>query len=101
MQNRAGAGLPLAELLQSPELAGKSVMLIGFTDADGRFQSNEAMSAKRANQVRNAIVAAAGGRIAADNLIVKGYGPLAPIGCNDTPERRQQNRRVEVWIKDK
>ncbi len=72
---------------------------VGFTDAEGKFGPNAAISARRANQVRTAVLAAAGGKIPATALIAKGYGPLAPIACNDTLERRQLNRRVEVWIK--
>lgn len=93
--------LRLADLMQSADLAGKTVMLIGFTDGDGRFAANASISARRANQVRAAVLAAADGRIAPTAIVAKGYGPLAPIACNDTVERRQLNRRVEVWVKDK
>ncbi len=91
--------LRLAEFMQGAEVAGKTAILIGFTDAEGKFGPNAAISARRANQVRSAVLAAAGGKISATALIAKGYGPLAPIACNDTLERRQLNRRVEVWIK--
>jgi outer membrane protein OmpA-like peptidoglycan-associated protein len=87
--------------MQSAEAAGKTVMLIGFTDADGRFGANASISARRAGQVRTAVLEAANGRVNGTALVAKGYGPLAPTACNDTTERRQLNRRVEVWIKDK
>ncbi|MGQ0671536.1 MAG: phosphate ABC transporter substrate-binding/OmpA family protein [Hyphomicrobium sp.] len=92
--------LRLAEYMQSPELAGKTIMLIGFTDAEGRFGPNASISARRASQVRTAVLASADGRIADQAIVAKGFGPLAPIACNDTVERRQLNRRVEVWVKD-
>ena len=92
----------LAELLQTPELAGKNVTLIGFSDAETKLSLMTAFAAKRAAQVRQAVLAAAGpgARAFAANLHTRGYGPIAPLVCNDTPEHRQLNRRVEVWIKD-
>ena len=89
----------LAEFMQGAELAGRTVILIGFTDGEGKFAPNASISARRASQVRTAVLAASGGRIPATALVAKGYGPLAPIACNDTLERRQLNRRVEVWVK--
>lgn len=91
--------LRLADHLQTPELAGKQVMLFGFTDLDGRFSANESVSARRAAQVRSAVLTAANGKIPPSAIVAKGYGPLAPVACDDTPERRQLNRRVEVWVK--
>lgn len=91
----------LAELMQRPEFTGKTVMLVGFTDADGKYGPNAAISTRRANQLRAAVLAASDGKIPATAIITKGFGPLAPIACNDTQQRRQLNRRVEVWIKDK
>lgn len=35
-------------------------------------------------------------RIDPGRLEVRGLGPSAPIASNDTPEGRQQNRRVEL-----
>lgn len=89
----------LAELMQTPEMSGKAVMLIGFTDGEGKYGPNAAISARRANQVRTAVLAAADGKIDPESIVAKGYGPLAPIACQDAPERRQLNRRVEVWVR--
>ena len=92
----------LAELLQSPELAGKNVTLVGFSDAETKLSLMTAFALKRASQVRQAVMAAAGpgARAFAGNLHTRGYGPIAPLVCNDTPDHRQLNRRVEVWVKD-
>jgi outer membrane protein OmpA-like peptidoglycan-associated protein len=27
-----------------------------------------------------------------------GFGGVLPVATNDTPEGREQNRRVEVWL---
>ncbi len=90
--------LRLAEYMQGPAGAGKTVVLVGFTDNDGRFSANESVSLRRANLVRTALLAAAGGKISQNAVITKGYGPLAPVACHDGP-RRALNRRVEVWVR--
>jgi len=35
-------------------------------------------------------------QIDASRLATKGYGATKPVASNDTPEGRQQNRRVEL-----
>lgn len=90
----------LAELLQTPDYAGKAVQLIGFTDAEGKFSMAQASSAKRAGQLKAALLAAGGKLLNPASITSKGYGPLAPIACNDSGEHRQINRRIEVWVKD-
>jgi len=50
--------------------------------------------------LKSALVAAGGKLVNAGNIVPKGYGPLAPIICNDNAEHRQINRRIEVWVKD-
>lgn len=89
----------LAELMQSPDYAGKPIQLIGFTDAEGKFMTGVNASTKRAGQVRAAVLAAAGKLAAPGNIAAKGHGALAPVACNDTAEHRQLNRRVEVWVR--
>lgn len=84
----------LAQLLKKPEFKDRQVMLLGFADAVGGYAPNLKLSVSRAKAVeaalRNAGYAGA---------ITKGYSELAPVACNDTPENREFNRRVEVWIK--
>ncbi len=87
----------LAALLQTPEFAGKKIVLAGFTDANGaKFQANFTHAYKRSNQVRTALLAASAQKLDYRLLNVKGYGPLAPVACNDA-EGARLNRRVEVW----
>ena len=88
----------LADLLAGSEYAGKKVTLIGFTDIEGKFGLNQTISAKRANQVRTALLAAAAGRVNPATVTARGFGSLAPVACSDSSERRGLNRRVEVWV---
>ncbi len=89
----------LAELLQGPDLAGQTVQLIGFTDAEGKFSAGVNATAKRAAQLRTAVLAAAGKLANPAQVQAKGHGALAPVACNDTPSHRQLNRRIEVWAR--
>lgn len=88
----------LAAALKEPELAGKRIILAGFTDGAGRFQANMAAASRRAAQVRSLLLQAAGAGLDVKLVQSKGYGPLAPVGCNGTPEGTRLNRRVEAWV---
>lgn len=88
----------LADLLASADYVGKRVLLIGFTDLEGKFSANQSASARRAGQVRTQVLAAAAGRIDGATIGARGFGPLAPVACSDSSERRSLNRRVEVWV---
>jgi outer membrane protein OmpA-like peptidoglycan-associated protein len=67
----------------------------GFTDNVGSEQSNQELSRKRAQAVKDYLVAKG---IDASRMVAKGFGedPKFAIGDNSTPEGRQQNRRVEI-----
>jgi phosphate transport system substrate-binding protein len=88
----------LASALKEPELAGKRIVLAGFTDGAGRFQANMAAASRRAAQVRSLLLQAAGAGLDSRLVQSKGYGPLAPVGCNGSPEGTRLNRRVEAWV---
>ncbi|RED18111.1 substrate-binding domain-containing protein [Pontivivens insulae] len=92
----------IAELLARGAFDNKEVMLVGFTDSIGRPDLNQALSERRAEQVFEAIVAAApGGGIDDQAITVLGYGEISPVGCNETFAGRQVNRRVEIWVRDR
>lgn len=102
LDTRARADLArLAQFLLSPEAAGKKVLIAGFSEANGaKFQANANAAARRANQVRTALLKTVGERLDQRLVSAKGYGPLAPVACQDTGEGQRLNRRVEFWIKD-
>ncbi|MGI9423594.1 MAG: phosphate ABC transporter substrate-binding/OmpA family protein, partial [Hyphomicrobiaceae bacterium] len=89
----------LAALLSGEELRNADLLLIGFSDALGAFDRNRELSIVRARQVKQALLDAAGGRIDAARLQTRGYGELIPVGCNDDPQGRARNRRVEIWVR--
>ena len=76
------------------EHADLRLSIEGHTDAVGDDASNEALSRERAAAVRAFLIERYG--IDAARLESAGLGEAAPVASNDTPEGRQQNRRVEL-----
>lgn len=71
-----------------------SLMIEGHTDNQGDFDFNMKLSADRAAAVRQYLIDNFG--IASDRLRTMGLGSTQPVDTNDTPDGRQQNRRVEL-----
>jgi outer membrane protein OmpA-like peptidoglycan-associated protein len=66
----------------------------GHTDAVGGDSSNLALSRRRSEAVRRALVERY--RVDPARLLTAGYGASRPKDTNDTPEGRSRNRRVEL-----
>ena len=66
----------------------------GHTDNVGSATSNQTLSDKRAAAVRQFLISTY--HIDGGRLTSKGLGATKPAVSNDTPEGRQQNRRVEL-----
>lgn len=77
---------------------GTKVLLVGFTDDVGAFDSNRDLSKKRAEEVVGMLRETAEDRLAGIEFTAAGYGEVAPSACNTTDKGRSINRRVEVWI---
>lgn len=92
----------LADMIARGELAGKEVLLVGFTDSVGAFDLNRGLAVRRAQTVQDLLVAEIGGAeaLGGQALVPLGYGELTPVGCNSSFTGRIANRRVEVWIRD-
>lgn len=73
---------------------GRSVMLVGHTDASGGLKANVALSERRAEAVRQMLIARYG--VKPGQITAEGVGPLAPRATNATEEGRHRNRRVEA-----
>jgi outer membrane protein OmpA-like peptidoglycan-associated protein len=67
----------------------------GHTDSTGADAYNMALSQRRAQSVTGYLSAQG---IGANRFVTQGYGETRPIGSNDTPEGRAQNRRVEIVL---
>lgn len=74
--------------------ADLKLLIEGHTDNQGTASGNQALSEQRAAAVKAYLVANYG--VGADRLTAKGYGQTKPVATNDTPEGRQDNRRVEL-----
>jgi photosystem I P700 chlorophyll a apoprotein A2 len=80
-----------------------AVEVAGHTDSHGEDDYNQTLSEERARAVLDALVAAgaSGGQLTA-----VGYGATRPVAPNETadgqddPDGRQQNRRVEVILRE-
>lgn len=70
--------------------------VVGHTDNVGAFDSNIALSKRRADAVIAALGRSHG--IAAARLIGHGVGSLAPVATNSTEAGRALNRRVELVL---
>ena len=83
--------LNLAQALQSPELKGVPFSIEGHTDASGSASYNLQLSKKRADSVRDFLLAQG---IAAERLLAQGKGSTEPANPQDplAPE----NRRVRI-----
>ncbi len=89
----------ISELVRKGELDGNDILLIGFSDAVGVFKNNIVLSQARAERAKVDILNSTIGILDAANVKTFGFGPVAPVGCNETLDGRQLNRRVEVWIR--
>ncbi len=71
------------------------VAVEGHTDSIGSDDYNQQLSERRAQAVRDYFVQQGINSAAVE---ARGYGKTEPIATNDTPEGRQQNRRVELIL---
>ena len=76
-------------LTNNPEVR---VEIGGHTDDRGRDESNQRLSERRAQAVRDWLVSHG---VDAGRLEVRGYGETRPTASNATPQGRARNRRIE------
>lgn len=75
---------------------GWLIVVAGHTDITGDSQSNQILSLKRAESVRNWMRDT--GDIPESCFAVQGYGESRPLKSNDTEAGRALNRRVEISL---
>lgn len=67
----------------------------GHTDSIGSEETNQLLSETRAQAAKDWLIAAG---VAEARVFAVGYGESRPIGDNETPEGREQNRRIEFRL---
>lgn len=76
----------------------KFIEIYGHTDNDGDEAKNLELSIKRAKAVGSYLIAKG---VLSSKVSSTGYGSTKPLGSNETPEGKKQNRRVEFILKNK
>jgi len=76
-------------------LADRDAVVEGHADNVGNPEYNVELSKRRAESIREALVEFG---VEESRLVAEGYGAAFPVASNDTPEGREQNRRVEIVI---
>jgi glucose/mannose transport system substrate-binding protein len=95
LDNQAQADLKrLIDLLHNSTYQGRHILLFGFSDNYGASRTNLRISKQRAQSVADQLQ---GEGLSAS--LVTGYGKALPIAPNNTGDGREQNRRVEVWLR--
>ena len=79
------------------EYPQRKAMIEGYTDSVGSDSHNQALSGRRADAVRAALV---GMGVGGSQLLAQGYGEMHPVADNDSAGGRQMNRRVEIVLSD-
>jgi outer membrane protein OmpA-like peptidoglycan-associated protein len=74
---------------------GLKLAVEGYTDTTGTVAFNQTLSEQRAKAVEEYLIQQG---LDAGSVTAQGFGPANPVASNDTPQGRQQNRRVEIII---
>jgi len=91
----------VASILNEPAAHDRRIFVDGYTDDVGDASANQALSERRAEVVRQALIADG---IDPARLTARGFGETRPVLPNrhpdgsDDPEARAQNRRVELVL---
>ncbi len=72
-----------------------NILVVGYTDATGKEDYNMKLSDQRAKSV---VDYTSSQGVDGKRFTYKGLGPQEPVASNDTPDGRQQNRRVEIAV---
>ncbi|MDO2366733.1 OmpA family protein, partial [Escherichia coli] len=75
---------------------GWLIVVAGHPDSIGNDRSNQQLSLKRAEAVRDWMRDT--GDVPVSCFAVQGCGASSPVASNETPEGRAKNRRVEISL---
>lgn len=72
-----------------------AIEVAGHTDSTGSLQTNQTLSEQRAMSVKSVLMTQG---VSSGRIHASGFGPRYPVASNNTPEGREQNRRVELKL---
>lgn len=75
--------------------SSRQIVVVGHSDDAGTPEYSERIAEARARAVSGYL---AGQGLSMDNIVVKQFGSQRPVASNATPEGRQLNRRVEIYL---
>ena len=90
----------LAYAIRDGAYDGRTIWLLGFSDGQGEAARNLDLSARRAEAVAAELRRLLGQVPARVGLRTDAFGEALPLGCDDTRQGRQTNRRVELWVSE-
>lgn len=74
------------------------VRVYGFTDSLGSKNYNKKLAEERAAAIESWLVK--NGEISSNHISLNAVGEARPVATNKTPKGRQENRRVEIVVKE-
>ena len=77
------------------EYRNTQISIFGHTDDSGEEEYNQKLSERRAQSVARYLI---DGGIAAQRIVIIGYGESRPSEANSTAEGRARNRRIELLL---
>ncbi len=83
----------VAEIMRKD--ADSHTIVKAYASEEGSEEANLALSKRRADAVRNILIA---NRVAPSRITSLGMGESNPVASNDTETGRMQNRRVEIEV---
>ncbi len=90
----------LARAIEAGLYDGRKIAFVGFSDGVGPAAGNRTIARKRAEIVKQAVVAAAEtANFDQLSIEVMAFGEALPMACDDSAWGRQVNRRVEIWVR--
>ena len=91
--------LHLAQALEAGTLNARKLIFVGFSDGEGSATTNARIALRRAQTVRNVVLASVETAIPDSiEISTEGFGEAMPMACDDTEWGRKVNRRVEIWL---
>jgi outer membrane protein OmpA-like peptidoglycan-associated protein len=97
--NITSAGVKqLNDVLDQLSISGLRVQVNGHTDNVGDPAANQLLSKRRAEAIREWLIANAGSSFPPERVSARGYGDTEPIADNKTAAGKAQNRRAELVL---